>query len=93
MALCKLQVPLFSSVIGHFLTNLMLTLHVSTLGLRFCDCETTNTSFGSYNWSESVVGDVLKLPCEFRPVFFATRVCGAGGIWLKADYSNCRILC
>ena len=67
---------------------------LSALVLRFCDCNMTTTRFGSYNWSESKIGDgVLQLPCELNPEYNASRKCGKGGAWKDIDYSQCKTLC
>ena len=59
----------------------------------FCDHERTNsTQFGDYVWVESVGGQVVQLPCAFRPGYTANRTCSlGGGSWVAVDYSDCRL--
>ena len=79
----------------HIHTHTMSPNNIPTFPLvtGFCDYERTNsTQFGDYVWVESVGGQVVQLPCAFRPGYTANRTCSlGGGSWVAVDYSDCRL--
>lgn len=63
-------------------------LYYYLLVTGFCNSEETSIfPYGTFNWPETVVGEVARLQCS--ETTFATRVCNNGAIWGDPNFSQC----
>ena len=59
----------------------------------FCNYEVMDTRLGKYNWSETVVGQSLDIPCFYNELLHKegnyTRMCASRSAWKDVDSMSC----